>query len=260
MGEPAEPRPTGQIGVALSGGGYRAAAWGLGVLLYLEHAHLSPSISTMSSVSGGSITNAAIGLRNAQPNPEPFEQVAGRLAQRLAGNRRWFSAILASHAVLWVAIVVMCGLHWFVPAGLLAGVAALVSVAGAKRCSDATFSKWFLWLYLDVIVLLVGVFAYCIGERWWQWAGALLLVAVGAQLRGIVVGWAIGATLLRTAGRRSHLEDLPTTIEHVLCAGDLHGRHHVYFARDAVYSLRLGLGSHKSMPLATAAQASANLP
>lgn len=45
-----------RIGVAMSGGGYRAAAWGLGVLLYLGDARLNRDVETVSSVSGGSIT------------------------------------------------------------------------------------------------------------------------------------------------------------------------------------------------------------
>ena len=51
------------IGVSLSGGGHRATLFGLGVLLYLAHAHderdqpLSRRVSAISSVSGGSITN-----------------------------------------------------------------------------------------------------------------------------------------------------------------------------------------------------------
>ena len=51
------------IGVSLSGGGHRATLFGLGVLLYLAHAHderdepLSRRVSAISSVSGGSIAN-----------------------------------------------------------------------------------------------------------------------------------------------------------------------------------------------------------
>jgi len=51
------------IGVSLSGGGHRATLFGLGVLLYLAHAHderdqpLSRRVAAISSVSGGSITN-----------------------------------------------------------------------------------------------------------------------------------------------------------------------------------------------------------
>jgi hypothetical protein len=45
-----------------------------------------------------------------------------------------------------------------------------------------------------------------------------------------------------------------------LCACDLHGRHHVYFGRDFVYSYGLGLGARPGLSLGAAMQASANLP
>ena len=49
------------IAVALSGGGYRAAMFGLGVLLYLVDAAKNCEVTSISSVSGGSITNAFVG-------------------------------------------------------------------------------------------------------------------------------------------------------------------------------------------------------
>ena len=48
------------IGVALSGGGVRAAAFALGGLLYLVDSGLNQRVGAISSVSGGSITNAIL--------------------------------------------------------------------------------------------------------------------------------------------------------------------------------------------------------
>lgn len=59
-----EPAPSAdavinlRIAVSLSGGGYRAAAFGLGSVMYLADVGLADRISIISSVSGGSITNA----------------------------------------------------------------------------------------------------------------------------------------------------------------------------------------------------------
>lgn len=50
------------IAVALSGGGHRAALFGLGAVLYLVDAGKGPEIGCISSVSGGSMTNGAIAL------------------------------------------------------------------------------------------------------------------------------------------------------------------------------------------------------
>jgi len=49
--------------VALSGGGFRAAAFGLGVLIYLAQSGLNKRTATISSVSGGSITNGYVASR-----------------------------------------------------------------------------------------------------------------------------------------------------------------------------------------------------
>lgn len=46
-------------GVCLSGGGFRASLYGLGVLRYLAEARFLPSVATLCGVSGGSIAAAA---------------------------------------------------------------------------------------------------------------------------------------------------------------------------------------------------------
>ena len=56
------PAPIREIGLCLSGGGYRAAAYHLGALLRLNQAGLLPRLRTVSSVSGGSIVAAFLGL------------------------------------------------------------------------------------------------------------------------------------------------------------------------------------------------------
>jgi len=50
-----------EIGVALSGGGHRAALFGLGVLLYLADAGKNGEVSSIASVSGGSLANGYVG-------------------------------------------------------------------------------------------------------------------------------------------------------------------------------------------------------
>jgi hypothetical protein len=50
-------KPFDNIGIAFSGGGFRAASFALGTLSYLNHLELDRQISFSSSASGGSITN-----------------------------------------------------------------------------------------------------------------------------------------------------------------------------------------------------------
>ena len=52
-----------RLGVALSGGGHRAAVFSLGALLYMVDARVSPNVTTISSVSGGSLLNGYLALQ-----------------------------------------------------------------------------------------------------------------------------------------------------------------------------------------------------
>ncbi|QTK81959.1 patatin-like phospholipase family protein [Agrobacterium tumefaciens] len=65
MGHGGETAVSGKsgIGLCLSGGGYRAMVFHLGALLRLNEAGLLKHLSRVSSVSGGSITAAYLGLR-----------------------------------------------------------------------------------------------------------------------------------------------------------------------------------------------------
>lgn len=82
--------------VALSGGGLRASAYALGALLYLVHSGLNAKVRNISSVSGGSITNAFVACGcdfHSVEFPE-FLKVAGFLAEKIAYRgllQRWES-------------------------------------------------------------------------------------------------------------------------------------------------------------------------
>ena len=51
------------VAVALSGGGHRATLFGLGALLYMARAGVNRSVTQISSVSGGSLTNGLVAQR-----------------------------------------------------------------------------------------------------------------------------------------------------------------------------------------------------
>ena len=64
---PVDPAPIGsRIGLCLSGGGYRAAAFHLGALAYLERCGAVDAIRTLSTVSGGTFTGARWALSRAE--------------------------------------------------------------------------------------------------------------------------------------------------------------------------------------------------
>lgn len=95
-GTPPTPAPQGRaatrVGVALSGGGFRAAAFHLGVLKRLEELGVLPRIEALSCVSGGSITGALYALRCAErggtPGSYPVDQLIAELSPVLSDNLR----------------------------------------------------------------------------------------------------------------------------------------------------------------------------
>lgn len=81
-----------RLGVALSGGGHRATLFGLGVLLYLSDVSANGNVVSISSVSGGSITNAFAGLhRFKTATSEEFEGAAADLARQVANRGSLFA-------------------------------------------------------------------------------------------------------------------------------------------------------------------------
>jgi predicted acylesterase/phospholipase RssA len=75
---------SGRIGVCLSGGGYRAAAFHLGVLAYLNRQRLLERVDVLSMVSGGSIVGAAWLLwASGNPGPDDFGKFKKAFERRL---------------------------------------------------------------------------------------------------------------------------------------------------------------------------------
>ncbi len=126
------------VALALSGGGHRAALFGLGSLMYLADADKAREIATISSVSGGSLTNGWIGL-NADLttiDADVFESLASSYAKQIVrGGTLWAS---------WLTYVVV----GFLVAILTAAVA-LTFVLGAGWA-------WIIW---PLAILVFGVVA-----------------------------------------------------------------------------------------------------
>lgn len=81
-----------RVGLALSGGGFRAAAFHLGVLKRLEELGLLQRVEALSSVSGGSITGALYALRCAErggaPGSYPVDALITEMRPFLTDNLR----------------------------------------------------------------------------------------------------------------------------------------------------------------------------
>lgn len=217
---PQPPRRTGRISVSLSGGGHRAALFGLGALIYLAEAGKNNEVTAIASVSGGTLTNAHLAqtLDYRAASPAEVETWASDLARRFATRGTLFAA-----PITWVYLASLVAVV----------VAALVGV-------------WWLPLpvWARVPLFFVGLF----------------VVGLVLQLRGVVVGRAFAATLFSPNGRPTRLDEIRRSVDHVLCATDLHAGEHVYFSGAFVCAYRFGFGRPGGLPLHVAVQASAAFP
>ena len=212
---------TRKIAIALSGGGHRASLFGLGVLVYLTDTGRNRDVVSVSSVSGGSLTNAWLAQRGDYSNLTPEE-----LESRIVGP---FARRVAHVGTLWAS--------WTTWVYIVALAVGLVAV----------FALW--WLPVD---LLWRMICFVLGLAGW---GLL------ASLRRTICALAFRRTLYSTGRRPTLLREIEhKNVQHVICATDVRAGHHVYFSGDFVCSYRLGWGSPAEFPLADAVQASAAFP
>jgi predicted acylesterase/phospholipase RssA len=106
----ASGRSRQHVAVALSGGGHRASLFGLGALLYLVDAGKGPELATVSSISGGSITNGYVGMTTdlATVRADDFWRDVRPLARQVASLGTLFASPLtkAYLAVLGLVVIV----------------------------------------------------------------------------------------------------------------------------------------------------------
>lgn len=107
----------GKIAVALSGGGYRASLFGLGTLLYLADVGKNQDVVSISSVSGGSITNAYVAQMKGYKNctGEQFREGVKKLIQVITHKTLWSTPLVWAYLVfILLALIGVC-LVWFLP-------------------------------------------------------------------------------------------------------------------------------------------------
>lgn len=98
-----------RIGLALSGGGYRAAAYHLGTLRALHKMGLLEKVDVISSVSGGSIIAAFYLLHK----DEPFEQIEQSFRKCLAHSSLWGAILNLAIVFLLPALLGIFVSGWF---------------------------------------------------------------------------------------------------------------------------------------------------
>jgi predicted acylesterase/phospholipase RssA len=231
-----EPSPSAAAtrpwSIALSGGGHRAALFGLGALLYLADAGLLPSVSSIASVSGGSITNGVV-AKELDVNTARSDTLRGATKNLL--RRCTYSGSVQSSP--WLAPLV---------SGLVVSLAAIAS---------------------GTLGAIVAVLAGLAEASWWRPTALGFVIAAAA---GLALFAAILAPLSRFADWRLdqlffggiELRSLAARpVTHVFCTTELQTRLHAYLSPRFVYAHGYDRAdSVGPVRLSTAVQASACFP
>ncbi len=213
--------------MAISGGGHRASLFGLGALLYLADSKSNSEVTSIASVSGGSLTNGFVAqsLDYQEATGEEFRAAVQPFAARMArGGTLWASPLT------WAYVVALA----------LIGLAMMFFAV--HLVVDFSILRWATWI------------------RFLVFLGALVALALFAELRGVLCARAFARTLFSPGGSPTALASIHATVDHVLCATDLHAGEHVYFSGRFVCAYRFGWGKPGDLPLHLAVQASAALP
>lgn len=254
------PITTEHLGLALSGGGVRAALFSLGVVIGLIETGCHQRVRCIASVSGGSILNAA--LAHAQSlgslsTVEEFKKLASTLATSLAWEGVF--ALTFRSALQWAwSILLFIGrvLPSFI--GLAIGIFVFFSTV----VSSSKHAK-FDWPNIEL------------GNIPWQTVGwiGLLSLAVSVLLsfwlsRGLLQQIKYRAVLTAVAnGRSLYLKNWAETAEkdgsgvmHVLVATDLLSGQPIYFSNKFIHCRPYGWSTPENIRTEEALYSSAAFP
>ena len=228
-----------KLGVAMSGGGHRASAWGAGVLAAVVDAGLGDELVSVSSVSGGSITNGVVAqnvdLRTA--TAADFDRAIGPALHSYAEvglfpngplTKRYFITVKVIGALTALCLIALIALAVI---GIFAGGSTLAWITGAVALAFAVALTILLWLL---------------------------------RRRGDVVLSATARTHFdgdkRSLG--TSLASVDRSINHVILTTDLEAADQFYLAPKFLYGYREGVAdpARAGTALAQAVQASAGLP
>lgn len=220
------------IGVAMSGGGHRASLWALGAMFYLVDADKQAELSTISSVSGGSITNGVLAQQFAT-----FDGTSADRAKFAAG---------VQHLIKNIADVGL--FHWGPRTNAYLRTTLITAGVGGLGLLGAAIWTMITGLRLGAAICLIASLV------------VLGIAVVMFERRSLVTDRALAAEHYSTDGKPTLLADAAHEIIHVFCATELQEGRHLYLSPGFVYSWANGVGSPASLNLSTAVQASACLP
>jgi hypothetical protein len=227
--------------VALSGGGFRAAAFGLGTLLYLVHSKLHERVKTISSVSGGSITSgylAAAGGFATASDVDSFRLVIVRPLLAKFGGHGMRGQLTNFRWVRWTFLVFL-----------------IASAAGIVASAAPSVVAWFANLFFGTTLPTAST------REAWSMVFAVVSWGVLANQREWIVHLWLWWTFFRTGKTLGGLPDLQA--DHVFCATDLNCGRPFFFSTTGggrVVSEAYGRGDASKVGLTTAVRASASFP
>ena len=278
----------------MSGGGHRATVWGAGTLLAVSDAGLARDVTSVSSVSGGSITNGVLAhdVDLTSSTPADVETALGRMMRQITGvGLFWFgaptdgwlvrflaAAVLAVGSVLGLLVAyLLAGREvapwWFLLAGVL-GLVVGLAVQGklAAMGMPANLRRLVILLLALIGIPIAVLTAITTWAHGWGLAIAVVVVTVLAKLavllflwvfsgRGEIVARGLATAHFSGRGTPALLRDVDRpTVHHVFCTTDLQSGDAMYLTPRMVAGYRIGFGTPGDLPLAVAVQCSACLP
>ncbi len=287
-----------RISVALSGGGHRASAWGLGALygiLKMRDAEAAKArgvpivVTAVASVSGGSLTNGVVaselrarGVGVGDVTTDDFRDATADLLATVAtkglipakGRTSTYLTALVLTVAVAVAAFVAATVAILTASRGTPGFGVLLPVwlgvgALAGLVVSVAFRAW--WLFVAVVFVAAagavtwGVLGDTHGDASWIAVAALIVAMVVLALLVLLVVSRRGRVLERVLERfhfhGAHLADLHAGgTRHVFCATELQSGHQCFLSPEVVTEWNAGEGGPGRIRLATAVQASAALP
>lgn len=278
------------IAVALSGGGHRASAWALGVLQAIVDADLGGQLTSITSVSGGSITNAVVAdrvdLHHAARSD--LDAATADLRRTISSEglvfpgprtKSYTCSLIGGCSALIVGLVTIATMIAIVDRDLAQWWPFLLTTFTfslvASMCLLRNVPRAGCWLLYITLLLVSGIGLGRIISLVVHGSSAVAttLVLIGVELFGIRQllellarrGEVATQALDDTYFAKRQLKDLgpghqAPAVNHILVATDLESADAVYLEPRFVSSFRRGISSADGISIAQATQASAALP
>ncbi len=246
------PTSTGShLGLALSGGGTRAATFAIGPILHLLDVDQYRNVEQINSVSGGSLTNGYIANTTTLEQPltaEHLEPFARRLVDKGAPLEQFgrqfatyltFAAVFALAAVVTGVIALRDALWWWLPVLLLAAAAYLAAIV------------WYL-VVLSTNEMIELWIRRTLNPTQPERTPHLAMLLRRRRLRSMMD--------TEAALRSRELHDVPGPVNHVFSTTDLRHGEHLHLSSQWVMSATYGASDPGDVRIDEAIRASAAFP